>query len=276
VSHIRAIAVDIDGTLLDSQGRASRRSLNALRRCSEAGIVIYVATARPRRFVFGENEIDEEAPFLNNGGVFSNGAMAVDDALGLYAQWAIPGLVVSQVVDLIIDHGEGTQIALQFEDRDRCYRVATNAAALPDWGVSSHELVPLAEAREWDCPKVLAFGDASAIKNTYEQIVARFPDELSTFLSDGGEWVQVTSHEARKELALKHLLQARGISPEETIVFGDDTPDIGMLRAFKHSVAMGNACDAVKAAASHVTATNDEDGIALALSDHFGLIGQAQ
>ena len=269
---IRVIAVDIDGTLLDSRERASERTLDALRRCSEAGIVIYVATARPRRFVFREGEIDGEAGYLENGGVFNNGATAIDDETGLYSQWLVPGAVVSLVVDLIADRGDGAQFALQFEDRDRNYRVATNTAAPPDWGVAREELVPLAEARHWDCPKVLAFGDASTIKDVYEQIVARFPDELTTSLSDGGEWVQVTSHEARKELALKRLLHARGISTEETVVFGDDAPDIGMLRAFRHSVAMGNASDAVKEAATYVTATNDEDGIACALSDHFGLI----
>ncbi len=104
----------------------------------------------------------------------------------------------------------------------------------------------------------------------YDEIAAHFLSELTIFLSDSASLIQVMSGRAGKESALKHFLSTRGISPDKIVVFGDDTPDIGMLRTFEHSVAMGNASAAVKEAAKYVTASNDEDGIAHALHEFFG------
>jgi len=56
--------------------------------------------------------------------------------------------------------------------------------------------------------------------------------------------------------------RASGMTLAEIAAFGDDTPDIGMLRLCGLGVAMGNAIPAVKAAADVVIGTNDEDGIA--------------
>ena len=62
-----------------------------------------------------------------------------------------------------------------------------------------------------------------------------------------------------------------GIDREETMAFGDGENDMEMLRYVGIGVAMGNASDAVKAAADYVTDTVDDDGIEKALR-HFGLI----
>ena len=66
---------------------------------------------------------------------------------------------------------------------------------------------------------------------------------------------------------IEDLLAERGIDPARVAAFGDDTPDVEMLALVGHSFAMGNACDEVKEAARYVTASNDDDGIAVALRD---------
>ena len=53
-----------------------------------------------------------------------------------------------------------------------------------------------------------------------------------------------------------------GIALEDVTAFGDDAPDIGMLKLCGTGVAMGNAIDTVKEAADIVIGSNDEDGIA--------------
>ena len=82
--RICAIAVDVDGTLLNSNGRLSSITLEALRHCVRKGILLYLATARPRRLIFREGEAHGEVDFLKTRGVFYNGAVAVDDSIGLY------------------------------------------------------------------------------------------------------------------------------------------------------------------------------------------------
>ena len=61
-----------------------------------------------------------------------------------------------------------------------------------------------------------------------------------------------------------------GIDASEVIAFGDAQNDISMLEWAGIGVAMGNATDAAKAAADEVTASNNEDGIALALDKFLG------
>lgn len=271
-SGIRAIAVDIDGTLLTSRGNISPRTLQALHHCAATGITVYVATARPRRLVFRDSEVQGDADFLKTGGVFYNGAIAFDKALGEYAHWPIAGDTVSEVVKLIEAHDKNIQIALQFEENSHSFRLPMDDPALLGWGFARQELLPFEEARIMDCSKIVALGERSAVGTLHEKVIASFGNSLTVFRSDTGGWIQVMSLEARKELALMHLLRSRNISFDDAIVFGDDLPDVGMFKTFKHSVAMGNASDAVKAVATYVTASNDEDGIERALHDQFGLI----
>ena len=65
--------------------------------------------------------------------------------------------------------------------------------------------------------------------------------------------------------ALEHL----GIDPEETLAMGDEGSDLPLLRAAGIAVAMENASEIVKAAADFVTASCDEDGVALALEKYI-------
>jgi len=82
--------------------------------------------------------------------------------------------------------------------------------------------------------------------------------------------VEVHDPAATKWHGLEWLIKQWGISPEEVVAIGDDVNDIPMLRAAGLSFAMGNASDEVKAAASAVTAGNDEHGVVLALRGVFG------
>lgn len=93
ILHFSAIVFDIDGTLLDSQGRLSQANALALRECFRRNIVLYVATAVPVKFA-GNKLAD--VPFLMDRGVFYNGALAMDSSLGYSRHWTLPaGLVYS-------------------------------------------------------------------------------------------------------------------------------------------------------------------------------------
>ena len=81
----------------------------------------------------------------------------------------------------------------------------------------------------------------------------------------------IISNEGGKEVAMAEVLANYGISPEESIAFGDAENDIAMLRAAGIGVAMGNATPEAKAAADYVTDDCDDDGLLHAL-EHFSLI----
>ena len=74
-----------------------------------------------------------------------------------------------------------------------------------------------------------------------------------------------------KSSSLHQACARLGIAPYEVMAFGDAQNDMSMLDFAGYGVAMGNACDELKAMADEITATNNEDGIALTLSRHFDI-----
>ena len=67
--------------------------------------------------------------------------------------------------------------------------------------------------------------------------------------------------EVQKGSAIRLLQESLGISPEETMVFGDQLNDISMLRQAAYSYAVGSARDEVKEVAAYVTKPMKEDGV---------------
>ena len=83
----------------------------------------------------------------------------------------------------------------------------------------------------------------------------------------GTDWYKFTRPGVTKEAAIQTLCKALAITPTEITAFGDDIPDIGMLRMCGIGVAMGNALEEVKAAADVVIGSNDTEAIAAYLEN---------
>ena len=100
---------------------------------------------------------------------------------------------------------------------------------------------------------------------------------LQTILAEhGGRYRTVRSHASAVDLlhadgskarGIREACAALGFAPTETMAFGDGLNDVEMFTAVGCAVAMGDACEALKAVATHVTGTLEEDGIARALVD---------
>lgn len=75
-------------------------------------------------------------------------------------------------------------------------------------------------------------------------------------------WYKFTKKETTKENAIRTACAACSIAPKDVTAFGDDVPDIGMLKLCGTGIAIGNALDSVRKAADLIIGSNDEDGIA--------------
>ena len=104
--------------------------------------------------------------------------------------------------------------------------------------------------------------------NIAHKLSALLPNCDCIKFSDG-DWYKFTKKDATKENAILTLCRSCGISLENITAFGDDLVDIGMLKLCGTGVAMGNALDEVKHSADTVIGSNDDDGIAVYLSDQF-------
>ena len=74
-----------------------------------------------------------------------------------------------------------------------------------------------------------------------------------------------------KSVGARKVMEFYGLTMDEAMAFGDGGNDIPIVRDAAVGVAMGNACDALKAVADYVTEDVDHDGVLLAL-EHYGLI----
>ena len=86
-----------------------------------------------------------------------------------------------------------------------------------------------------------------------------------TVVQTAAFYLEVIPKVINKGQGIRDICKVLGIDPDEVISFGDAANDIPMLQEAGMGVAMGNAAEAVKAAADMVTLSNNEDGIAAAL-----------
>ena len=97
---------------------------------------------------------------------------------------------------------------------------------------------------------------------------AAFGDRASVSLASP-DWLDVLAPGAGKGQALAWLQAHAGVCPEETLAIGDYDSDLPLFAVAGYRVAMANGVETVRAAATHLTATNDEDGVAMVLEKFF-------
>ncbi|WP_158289339.1 Cof-type HAD-IIB family hydrolase [Paenibacillus flagellatus] len=251
-----AIALDLDGTLLDSGKRVSERSLNALLACRERGVRLIVATARPPRTVarFLPETLLRECSFA-----YYNGALAVcrDEPAISFAE-RIPAPLSAEAIDFCLRRWPDAHLTMEADDEWFALGEADYASAMNV--VDGPTVIPLAEMKSRDATKLLLSGsfDAAAIAD-------RFRGRLNVVVTDGGRLVQIMSPRASKEAAVAKLCAKYGFTLADVVAFGDDFNDAGLLRDCGHGVAMGNAEEELKRLADEVAEHHDRDGVALVL-----------
>ena len=260
----RRVATDLDGTLLDDEGRLSERSEEVLRRLQELGVRVVVVTARPLRWM------DELWARVGGGrgvGIVSNGAITYDigrrevlDLRGIPAEIGLP------MAEAIREAAPGAAFALESLGGYRREPAYVDLhPAPPDIRVG--DLSGL-----WDEPaaKILA----QHLTLDPEDFRTRVFDAVGT--SGTATWttdrlMEVSAAGVTKGAALAALCERLGIGAAEVVAFGDMPNDIPMLSWAGTSYAVANGHESVLAAADHVAPRNSEDGVAVTLSGLYGL-----
>ena len=276
---IKAIALDIDGTLTNDAKVVTTRTKQALLAAQRAGIRIILASGRPTRGLYAlarELELPERNGLLVsfNGARVSDAAtdevyfdqpMAVDDMRALLAHlrafdvipWVTEGecLYVEDAYRCNIGHKGATVNIVKYE-RDACDLVI-------------REVRDLAEVCAHPQDKILTAGTDTYLAEHWEAMYAPFRDRLSgMFTADF--YFEFMAPGIDKSRALAGALPKLGIDASEVVAFGDGQNDARMLAWAGCGVAMANAIEETKAAADMVTASNNEDGVAQALEKLLG------
>lgn len=276
---IKAIALDIDGTLTNDAKVVTPRTKEALLAAQRSGIRLILSSGRP---VQGLRAIAAELELQDNGGllVAFNGARVIDAQTDevLFDQpmeeRALRALVGHmRDFDVIPWITEGKYL---YVERD-CRRTITYRDApfdIVDYerrmcDLELVEVDDLLEVCSRPQDKLLCASEPEYLQAHWRAMHEPFTDTLSgMFTADF--YFEFMAPGINKGNALAGSLPKIGIDASEVIAFGDAQNDISMLEWAGIGVAMGNATDAAKAAADEVTASNNEDGIALALDKFLG------
>lgn len=140
----------------------------------------------------------------------------------------------------------------------------------PSPGLLSPEMrwVPQLSTNAHAAPRIAAIQGSAINEIIKGDLKLRYADQVNIYDSIGPNGkiiITITAKAANKGEALLASCQHLGIQPAQVITFGDAENDIEMFKVSGASVAMGQASDAVKAAATAVTAANTEDGVAQAI-----------
>lgn len=246
----KLLLFDLDDTLLRSDKTISERTLKALRKCREQGILIGISTSRATQNCM--TFIPELTPDLF---IASGGAVIQYNGEYIYTAEFTVG-ETKEIINTARDIcGADCEIAVDTLDAHYWnYKIDPNEAD-STWGDTIYtDYSGYAEKALKICVQI------------YDNSIAK---RLIGCLADcdclnfsGTAWYKFTKKEVTKENAILKACELCGIALEDVTAFGDDTPDIGMLKLCGTGVAMGNALDAVKEAADIVIGGNDEDGIA--------------
>jgi Cof subfamily protein (haloacid dehalogenase superfamily) len=268
---IKALFFDLDGTLLTSNKRLSDKTKTVLKVCRAAGIKVFTATGRPPLLSKMLVLDSDEEEIIQDGGIFYNGGCICcgNEKINTF----LPEEAVIRSIEVIKPYHE-VNLAVQMMDEMHSFRNSMQDKEYKLWGVNINELISFENLKYKHVIKMVAFSSWSLLPDLYNKLTDTVGEIANVYLTGRGDFrsIEIVDKEINKKLAIDRLIGLYGFSHDEVAVFGDDYNDMEMLKGFKYSIAMGNACEEIKACAGYVTLGNDEDGIDYALRDILNLI----
>lgn len=268
------IALDLDGTLLNSDKQLTSANFEALKMAADAGVEIVPTTGR---YFNGMPEVIRNLPFLHYA-ITINGASVVDLRTGETIYRAeIPNQRAREIMayldqlpviyDCFMENSGWATRALQakageFAMDQHVYKM------LVELRTPVEELKAYLQECGKDVQKIQFFAKTPELRDQYvPELQKAFPEMVMT--SSIINNLEINADGANKGDALKALADRLAIPVEETMSFGDGTNDLSMLRMAGCGIAMKNAKSIVQEAADFVTASCDEDGVAKGIMAHL-------
>jgi hypothetical protein len=269
---VRLVAIDIDGTLLDSHWQLPDANRDAV--CAAVGAGVEVAIVTGRMYGFAQPVISLlPCPVT---AIVSNGAVVKSPDGATEVRHLVPRAVAKAVLDaaaewpdraaLIFDRPRDGQMVIERIDRSDALRRAyaeRNRAFV-------REIEPLESALTEDPVVVMFNGPVAAMRELVGRLRAlpeasRFSVNLTEYESRDVLFVDVLAAGCTKGSNVAELASRRGYARDEVMALGDNLNDLEMLEAAGLPVVMGNAVPALLERGWPVTASNDEAGVAAAI-----------
>jgi Cof subfamily protein (haloacid dehalogenase superfamily) len=274
---IRLIALDIDGTLLDSRWQVSEANRNAIAEAARRGIEVALVTGR--RYDFAMPVARQlEAPLTM---IVSNGALVRRNDGRTHLRHLLPRRVAEPVLRLtepwregaavIFDRPAENQVMLERLDPDDSLRYAYYSRNKEFIGLAN----PLETCLTEDPIQVMLSGRVALMRDAERALRgASFAEAyaLAVTMYEHRDFamIDVLNPICSKGASLAEWARLRGYARAEVMAIGDNHNDLEMLSFAGIPVVMGNSVPALKTFGWHETCSNDENGVAHAI-EQFAL-----
>jgi len=259
---IRLVIADIDGTIVNSAKELTDATLNVVQRLRSAGVRLAITSSRPPR---GLTMFFEPLDLTTPISAF-NGGLIVDRNLATLRELMIYDEVVEPVIGLLEGHGLSIWV---YQGVDWFVLDVNGPHVTREAEVCRFEPTQLANFHGVfaNVIKVVGVSDAPAvIARATADLDRHFGDEVSA-TSSQPYYLDVTHCDANKGGVVDFLADRFSLERRQIAAIGDGGNDVSMFDRAGLSVAMGNATDAVKSRAGHVTSSNNDDGFAKAIEE---------
>lgn len=262
----KIIAVDIDGTLLNSKNQISEKTKNALLKAQDMGHILVIASGRSPK---GVKEFADILKLDKNNGLLSNFNG------GKITNYQTKEVIISHTLDIdfakevlsftdtlpidyfiykdgiIITNNKNT-----FELEKTCQRVKTTYQIIED----------LTESLDFAPNKILFTGPPDKIDKWCEPLKEKFGEKTNQVKSLSNLY-ELMPKEVDKGSSLEEIADYYGMDIKNVIAFGDEENDRTMIEKAGVGVVMANGSSSMKKIADYITKSNDEDGIAYYLEN---------
>lgn len=267
MNRMKLIAFDLDGTLLKDNKELTARTLDALRKASEAGIHLVPTTGR---LYDGVPEEIRTLPFIRYV-IGANGAE-------VYDAWEKKTLHRAEMdrgeIQRFFDAAENAAAIIGCYKGGKAYMGKKDMEMMEAYSpgqvlfrMMRRIYIPVADLREYLLESgetvqklMLFFADLEERRRVLEEMKTSLSDlSVSSSVINN---IEVNAKEANKGAALRFLREYLNIEPEATAAFGDGSNDVTMLLEAGVGFAMENACAEAKEAADRMALSNEQEGVA--------------
>jgi Cof subfamily protein (haloacid dehalogenase superfamily) len=274
---IRLLAVDIDGTLLNSQFHIAQADLDGLRRAHESGIEVALVTGRRHTFAL---------PMAHQLGfhlwlISSNGAVTRSLAGETFHRDLLPADTCRTLChsmqefrgNMVITFDKESKGALVLERMDEL------TASIQKWLEKNMRfiefVIPIEEALVADPVQAMFCGPIARMHQALQSLQSSgLKDRITVVRTEYPirdlSIVDILNRSCSKGHALERWAAHRGIPREQVMAIGDNYNDVEMLAFAGVPFIMGNACDELKSNGWQVTRSNDQCGVAAAVEQVLG------
>ena len=275
--RIQLIALDIDGTLLNSRFTVSDRNRAAIAEATRRGIEVALVTGRRYDFAMPvARQIDSPLTMIVNNGALVRSKEGETRMRHLLARETACRVLQAtetwrDAASVVFDRPLANQVILEKIDLEDGIRGAYYQRNLQFLG----EARPLESCLVEDPIQIMFAGPLQAMRTAEEALCGvSFTEEFSLAVTKYEQkdfsMLDVINPRVSKGTTLAEWAALRGISPQEILAIGDNHNDAEMLSFVGIPVVMENAVPELKTRGWHVTSTNDADGVAAAI-ERFAL-----